>query len=220
MTRRGTAALALAVVAACTVAATSGPAADEPLQVHVRPTKLIFGSIFRMNGVLRGGHPGDHVSIVSKPCGYSQKTTVFAVPVRAGGAFSFAAEPMLNTTFSVAADTKQSQDFKLTVQPQVALVAGPIGTKRFRVDVTTTGGLTLDGGTLLIQQHAPKAGGAWAPLLTTKLKDHSIPAAMTSVASAVFTATDLQEHGVVRAVLPRAGSGPCYEPTISNALGT
>jgi hypothetical protein len=220
VSRRLRVAFVLAVAAACTIAATSGPAANDPLQVHVRPTKLIFGSIFRLNGVLRGGRPGDRVSIVSKPCGYSQKSTVFSVPVRAGGTFSFAAQPMLNTTFSVTSDKTRSRDFALTVQPQVALVAGPVGTKRFRVDVTTTGGLTLGDGTVIIQQHAPKSGGAWTQLLATKLKDHSIPAAMTSVASAVFTATDLQEHGVVRAVLPRAGAGPCYEPTISNALGT
>lgn len=222
MTRRASALLLVvaALTLVCAIAAASIPAAGDPLQVQVRPTKIIFGSIFRMKGVLAGGHPGDQVSILSKPCGYSQKTTVFNVPVRKGGTFSFAAQPMLNTTFSVRAGKAASHDFTVTVQPQLELVAGPVGTKKFRVDVTTTGGLTLDGATLVIQQHAPKAGGAWTQLLTTKVHDRSIPAAMTSLGSAVFTATDLQAHGVVRAVLPRSGSGACYEPTISNALGT
>jgi hypothetical protein len=222
MTRRARALLLAAAVltVVCAVAAASIMAASDPLQVQVRPTKLIFGSIFRMKGVLADGHPGDQVSILSKPCGYSQKTTVFNIPVRKGGTFSFAAQPMLNTTFSVRAGKTASRDFQVTVQPQLQLVAGQVGTKQFRVDVTTTGGLTLDDATLVIQQHAPKAGGAWTQLLTTKVHDRSIPAAMTSLGSAVFTATGLQPHGVVRAVLPRSGSGACYEPTVSNAIGT
>ena len=206
--------LALSLVVGVASAA-AAKKAQPTVRLRVSARTLGLGQLLRMRGSLPAAAGGQSISIVSRPCGFEGKAEVVRVTVRHDGTFVFAAEPMLTTTFSVLWNNVASSDVTVTVQPAIAVTALPNG--RIGVQVTTTGGYSIDGREVLVQRLRP-GRTAWQTLAAVQVKNVSLPDAMTWVSTGSVSRAGLGPHDQVRALLTRDQAGPCYEPVASAPL--
>jgi hypothetical protein len=169
---------------------------------------LVYGAA---SGVILSGKipgaAGQKVMLMSQSCKFNSASALAQVKVGRNGAYSFRFQPALNTVFSVrwAGVTKTA---RVTVAPLVALTRESAG--RYRIDVSTTNGVFLDGKPVVLQR---LAGSRWVGVATGMLAQSSSEDLLT-VTSSITIAKNL--YGAkLRAILPASG---CYAGAASSQI--
>jgi hypothetical protein len=171
--------------------------------------RLTFGSQrgVSFSGRIPGAKAGQAVTVFSQACGFDSASPLMTVKTGKGGVYHFRVQPGLNTSFSVRWNG-HSRTILVSVRPSVSLVRESAG--RYRVDVSTTNGIFLDGQHVVIQRWR---GGRWVSAGGTTLAANSPADEMTAVSSGIYAAS---LYGVkLRAVVPATA---CYASATSGTI--
>lgn len=168
----------------------------------VAPATLVYGKgDVVLSGVVSSRKAGQEVTILSQPCRFTEPAAIATVRTGAGGAFRFRVQPMLNTRFRVRAGGVSSRTVDVRVRPVVDLKR--TGTGRYRVVVSTTNPVFLDGRPVLLQR---AVGTRWTTVKRALLEKASPETLVTVLSAATIS---VKTTGTLRATLP-ASSGSCY----------
>jgi hypothetical protein len=151
------------------------------------------------------------MQVLTIACGFSTYTRVAQFRMPAGGRYSYTSAPTISTVYSMRAGDLEVQKRNVRVRPLVALTK--VGA-RYRADVTSAGGTTFGGKTIVFER-ARSAKGPWTKVSAPKLKHTSSPTAINAVASA--TAPRVAAGSFLRARFPAASARPCYDGAVSAA---
>lgn len=203
--------LALAAATIAVLVPASSAAQKVGPSLTATPVTIEFGKgDIVLSGVVPSKRAGETVSILSQACLFTEPSEIATVTTRAGGAFRFRIQPMLNTTFRARWNASVSGAVKIGVRPVVELrrLAGG----RYRVQVATTNPVFLDGKTVELQR---SVGSRWVTVKRAALAKASGNTAIT-----VLSAVTIQVRvtGTVRAKLPQAQAG-CYLGATSSSIG-
>jgi hypothetical protein len=190
-------------------AASAAPAASPSLMATPRTVVYGAGEIV-LTGVVPSKRAGEAVTILSQACRFTEPAAIATVTTRAGGAFRFRIQPMLNTSFRVRWKTSTSAAVRIGVRP--VLDVRRIRAGRYRVQVATTNPVFLDGKVVSLQR---KAGARWVTIKRARLSKASTETAITVLSAATM---DVRTTGTLRAVLPAAQAG-CYLGGASATIG-
>jgi hypothetical protein len=114
-------------------------------------------------------------------CRAKDEATLASVKRGRGGIFRYVVRPGVSMTIRAGAGGRTSTPARISVSPLVTLTRESAG--RYRVDVSTTNGVSLDGARATIQR---LVGKRWRSVGTTALSANSPPVAMTAVSTGVF----------------------------------
>lgn len=174
---------------------------------------IVYGGQIRLAGTIPANLRQTRVvRILSLSCGFSTYTRIAEFPMPASGAYTYRTAPTISTLYSVRAGDIEAAKLNVRVRPQVTLTKVSGG--KFRADVTSAGGTTFGGKTILFER-AKSAKGPWTRLSSPKLKHTSSPTALNAVASA--SSPRLAAGSFVRARFAPASARPCYDGGASAA---
>lgn len=201
----------MAAVATTLLAVPASMAAPkaEPL-LAVAPAAVEYGrGEIVLSGVVPSKRAGETVSILSLPCRFTEYAEIGTTTTRAGGAYRYRLQPMLNTRFRVRAGAAHSRAVAVRVTPVVEVEK--VGPGRYRVKVSTTNPVFQDGSRVLLQR---AAGARWVTAGQGTLKKASAETAITVESAGIIAA---RVTGQVRAVLP-AAQAKCYQAGTSKPI--
>jgi len=199
-----------------TVTVTAAPAT---LTASAAPRSLNYGATTAVSGTLSTAQANQKVEILAQPCGENNAKAVGNVTTGTGGAFTYNAQPTLNTIYTArfgnGATAVTSPAVNVSVRPIVKLRRN--ASHRFTAQVIAA--QSFVGKAVVFQRWVAKRH-RWIRVKTVFLGSRSAattPLAATTVSSVTFGAA-LRSRLSVRAVLASGQAGPCYldakSPTI------
>jgi len=195
------------LLAFCAAPAAAAPAT---LTLKASPTVVAYGGSTALSGVLSTLKSGQRVDILGQDCGQGAFKKVTTVTTTAGGAFTYAAKPSMNTTYQA----KQ----KNVVSPNASVQAAPVLTLRKlaknKFSASVTGAQTFVGKFVVFQRLRTSKWVSLKHVTLTTLTQGTKPTEVTSAAFTIRLPTKLK----IRAVLPAAQAGTCYLPTKSKVI--
>ena len=202
----------LAACAAVLAAPVSLAAPTASPSLTMTPRVLDFGKgEIVLAGAIPSKRAGEEVAILSQPCRFTEPAEIGKVTTKAGGAFRFRVQPMLNTRFRVRWNKSVSGALGVGVRPLVELKRLAQG--RYRVAVTTTNPVFLNGKLVELQR---SAGGRWVTVKRAPLAKASPETAITVISAATISA---RTTGLLRARLP-AAQAECYLGATSSTIAS
>jgi hypothetical protein len=199
------------VVAALTLVAVAA-AAPPSLTLTATPNVVTYGGTTKLAGVLSTHKAGEAISIQAQPCGKPNFGSIADAKTTTGGAFSFTAQPTMNTTYRAKFKGATSPAVAVTVKPLLRLKK--LTSARYRARITA--GISFAGKYVNLQRFNSSTG-RWRTVtrITFKTGQASGPAPTT-----VSTGTKkvrLKHRIKLRLMLPQAQAGACYASTTSNS---
>jgi plastocyanin len=186
-------------------------AAPATLTVAAAPRTVNYGGSTTVSGTLSTAQANQKVDIMAQPCGENNAKAVGTVTTGAGGAFTFHAQPTLNTIYSAkfgaGNNAATSPNVNVNVRPIVKLRRN--AAHRFSVQVISA--QSFVGKAVVFQRWVAKRK-RWIRVKTVFLGARtaaSTPLAATTVSTVTFGA-NLRSRLSVRAVLASGQAGPCY----------
>lgn len=175
---------------------------DASQRVYGQPKPLTI------TGTVPSGKAGEQVALLSRTCGFTGAAHLATLTTGAGGVFRYSYEPAISASFAVRWNNLTSTGKAVRVQPAIAFKK--IGNGRYRVDVSTTNGVFLDGTKVTLEA---LAGGHWTPVGQAVLAKNSPIDVMTAVSSATIAKAVAGKK--LRARVPATA---CYAPAASAAI--
>jgi hypothetical protein len=212
MRRIGTRMMLLVAAALAIASAAAAQPANAPT-LALSASAIEFGSTITLHGTSADASAGQDVQILSQACGFSGSVPVGTAKTKAGGAYSFTVQPMLNSAFQVQVGTATSNALRVTVRPLVQIRR--LGAGQFRVDVSVANGAFFTGATTL--QRYDVRTKSWKPAGSASLKANSDPQDLTAVSSATVRVA-VARGTRVRAAVSQATVGSCYRPAVSASV--
>lgn len=210
LTRRRAGTL-LAVCASVLVAPVSFAAVTAVPSLAITPKVIEFGTTgVVLSGAIPSKRAGEKVSILSQPCLFTEAAEIATTTTKAGGAYRFKVQPMLNTRFRVRWNQSLSSFARVDVRPIVELERVAAG--RYRVEITTTNPVFLNGKSVELQR---SVGARWVTLRSAKLVKASPETAITVISAATIS---VRTTGRLRAKLPTT-QARCYLGATSSTIG-
>lgn len=199
-------------VAILTAFCVAAPVAAAPptLTLKASPTVVSYGGSTTLSGVLSTQKSGQRVDITAQECGQTAFKKVSTVTTTTGGAFTYAAKPVMNTKYQAKQKGATSPTAAVQVSPTLALKK--LAKNKFSVSVTA--GQTLVGKFVVFQRLRRTK---WVSLKHVTLATVTHGTKPTEVSSASFTVR-LPVKLRVRAVLPAAQATTCYLPAKSKVI--
>src|SRR5689334_11281813 len=99
--------------------------------IAVTPTAVVYGNKTALAGVLASKQAGVSLQVLAQACGASAPSAVTTVTTTTGGAFTYQAQPLNKTAYSVKSKNQTSSAATVNVMPQIALKK--IGRHRYSV---------------------------------------------------------------------------------------
>ena len=199
--------LGLLLALAGAVAAAGRPAASATSVISYGQSATISGPVpARFRSASR-------MQVLTIACGFTTFTRVAVFRMPAGGIYAYRTAPTLSTLYSMRAGDIEVQRRNVRVRPLVTVTKAGAG--RFRADVTSAGGTTFGGKTIVFER-ARTAKGPWSRVSAPKLKHTSSPTALNAVGSATITARQ-PAGSFLRARFPATSARPCYDGAVSAA---
>lgn len=164
-----------------------------------------------LSGVISSQAANESVVVNGQECGKTAFTRVGAATTTAGGNWTFAVKPTINTTYQARWGRTDSSTVLVKVKPKIRLTR--VGS-RFKARITAAQSFT--GKVVLFQRFRP-AVRRWATLKRVTLAASTTPTAGTFVTPANFRAR-IRKGWRLRVLLPQAQAGTCYLAAPSNTL--
>jgi hypothetical protein len=200
---RTLASLAALTTTLLVVAATS-TAKPPPVTISASPPIVTNGSSVTLSGKIADNTAGQTVTVLAEPSGASSFSTLGSVTTTAGGQWSDAVKPTIETTYEASWMNNTSSTMTVKVRPLItlSLVSKTSGT----FSVKVSGARSFAGKFVLVQRLS--STGA------TNLKK------VTLDANSAATFTVRLHHGSsrLRAVMPTSQTEPGYITGMSNVL--
>jgi plastocyanin len=182
------------------------------VSLAVAPNLVTYGGRVTLSGALSNQKVGDQVSIEAQPCGASAFTNVTTATTTTAGAFSYAIQPLKNTTYQVKYKNATSTQVAVRVRPRITL--GKVAPRRFTVRVRA--GDSFAGKAVAVQRFNSSTN-RWVLVRSALLRSSTAGVAPT-VESAVTFTLSVRSRTRVRVTMSAAQAGSCYAPGVSNAV--
>ena len=186
----------------------TAPAAS--LSLTVNPLLVAYGGSSVVSGVLSTQLVGDSIDVLAQQCGAATATKLITVQTTAGGAYTTAVKPLMNTAYTAKDKALTTTSTTVRVKPILRLTR--VGLHRFTLRVTAGSSF---GGKYASFQRYNGTLRRWVAVKAVLLKASSMGIAPTVITSSSFRST-VASRLRIRATLPQAQVGSCYLPGTSN----
>ncbi len=176
------------------------------------PAKVVYGGKATVTGTLVSKQAGTSLKVLAQPCGAANATQVATITSGTGGAFSYQAQPLLRTAYTVTSKNLSSPTAMVKVAPSVRLARA--GKHRYRVRISAAQSFA---GKFASFQRFRASVGHWRGVRRVLLQANSTGVAPTVVTSAKFR-SGLKAEIRVRVVLGQKAAGVCYLSGRSNTI--
>lgn len=171
-----------------------------------------FGASTTVSGLVSTGQAGDTVTVYAQACGSATSTRLGAATSVAGGAWSFAVRPTINTVYEARWRNTASSKIEVKVGPRVALVK--LRARTFSARVTAASSFV--GKHVVLQRYATTRR-RWVTVRVVVLRTAGAPVEAAITTRAGFTSR-LRRGTRLRLVLPQSQAGTCYAPAQSGLV--
>jgi plastocyanin len=182
------------------------------LSMTASAAQVAYGGSVTLSGTVSSATAGETVSIEAMDCGKTTFSRVASVRSAAGGAWSYAAKPTLNTVYRSKWKTATSAQLAEKVAPVVSL--GRIRVGRFSASVTAAQSFA---GKYVVLQRYVRTRQAWKTVKRVTLRTAKAGTAPTMITSARFRARGTR-GARLRLLLTQPQAGACYAPARSSAV--
>lgn len=192
-----------------TITVTAPP---ESLSLAGKPALLTYGAKVVLTGTLSTQKVGENIDVLAQPCGTNAATKLATVATTTGGAFTYTAAALQNTTYTSKIRATTSNAAGVRVRP--ALRLAKVAAHRYSLRVSAAQSF---GGKYASFQRYNGTLGRWVAVKTVLLKASAAGVAPTVLSTASFRST-IKARLRVRVALGQAQVGGCYAPGLSNAI--
>jgi hypothetical protein len=204
--------LAVTVFVGAALAA-AATAAAPTLTLAASAPSVVYGKAVTLSGVLSTQKTNQQIVVQAQACGKTTFVKAGNTKTTAGGKYSLAQTPTVNTVYQAKWKSTISSKVTVNVKPLLELKKVARGSYTAKV----TAGIDLKGKVILFQRYS-KLRKRWKQvkkvILTTSTAGPSKP---TMVASASFKAK-VALHPRVRIAISKIQVGQCYLPAASKSL--
>jgi plastocyanin len=192
-----------------TITVTAPP---ESLSLAGKPALLTYGAKVVLTGTLSTQKVGENIDVLAQPCGTNAATKLATVATTTGGAFTYTAAPLQNTTYTSKIRATTSNAAGVRVRP--ALRLAKVAAHRYSLRISAAQSF---GGKYASFQRYNGTLGRWVAVKTVLLKASAAGVAPTVLSTASFRST-IRARLRVRVALGQAQVGGCYAPGLSNTI--
>ena len=178
------------------------------------PAKVVYGGRATLSGTLVSKQAGVSLQVMAQQCGATKAAQVATVTSGTGGTFSYAAQPLLRTTYTIKSKNLSSSAATVKVVPSLRLSR----TGKHRYAVRLSAAQSFAGKNVSFQRFRP-AVHRWRGVKRVLLHTDSTGIAPTVVSSAKFR-SGLRRGLRVRVALTQKQAGLCYLAGHSNTIRT
>jgi plastocyanin len=182
------------------------------VSLRVTPAVLVYGRKVALSGTLASQQAGESLQVIAQQCGQSAPTALARVSTTAGGAYSYQAQPLKNTIYTVK--VKNSTSNTATVKVRPALRLGKVAPHRYSVRVFAAQSFA---GKYASFQRYRLALRRWITIKRVLLRANTSGVAPTVITSAKFRSS-IKAGLRVRVVLGQTQVGSCYLAGRSNTI--
>jgi plastocyanin len=187
-------------------------AAPASLSLTAKPLIVVYGGSSVLSGVLSTQKVGENIDVLAQQCGATAPTKLTTVQTTAGGAYTTAAKPLMNTVYTAKSKALSSAAVTVRVRPSLRLTK--LGSHRFSVRVSA--GSSFSGKYASFQRFSGTLH-RWVAVKVVRLGASTAGVAPTVVSAASFRAS-VASGLRVRVTLPQPQVGSCYAPGTSNTI--
>lgn len=175
------------------------------------PKTVVYGAKSTLDGKLASGQSGQSVQIREQMCGETKSTAVATVTTTAAGAFSYQAQPVKKTTYTLS-NKGATASIGVGVAPSLHLKK--VGRHRYSVKVSAA--QSFVGKVATFQRHQATLK-RWVRVKRVTLKTSTAGTAPTVITSAKF-GSRIRTRLRVRITLGAKQVGSCYLAGRSNTI--
>jgi len=177
-------------------------AAPPTLTLKAAPIVVTYGGTSTLSGVLSTQKTGQAIDIRTEACGQNAFNKTASATTTAGGAYTYAAKPTINTNYQTKLKGATSATVAVKVAPVLTLKKLALG----RFSVSATAAQSFAGKHVVFQRLRRTK---WVTLKTVTLGTAKTTTAPTQVTSATFRIR--MPRGLkVRSLMPAAQAATCY----------
>jgi len=204
--------LAVTAIAGAALAAAAAAAAPT-LTLAANAPSVVYGKPVTLSGVLSSQKTNQQITLQEQPCGKTTFTRAGNVKTTAGGNYSLAQTPAVNTVYQ--AKWKGTVSSKVTVNVKPLLELKKVARGSYTAKVTA--GMDLKGKAILFQRYS-KTKKRWVQVKRIVLTTFTAgPSKPTMVDSVSFKAK-VARRTRVRVSIGKVQAAPCYIAAVSKSL--
>jgi plastocyanin len=178
----------------------------------VKPKAVVYGGKLTLAGTLASQQSGQSLQVRAQACGASTSTQIATVTTGTGGAFSYQAQPLKQTAYTVSSKSLTSSPATVNVLPRLHL--GKVGRHRYVVRVFASDSFA---GKYATFQRYRSAVKRWRTVKRVLLRANSTGVAPTVISSTKFRSS-VKARQRVRVLLGQKQVGACYLAGRSNTI--
>jgi plastocyanin len=182
------------------------------LSLALAPGVALYGRKVTLSGTLASKQAGESLEVLAKQCGQSASTRIASVTTTTGGAFSYQAQPLKNTVYTVKFKSFTSNTATVKVRPRLRL--GKVAPHRYSLRVFAAQSFA---GKYATFQRYRLALRRWVTVKRVPLRANGTGVAPTVITSAKFR-SGIKAGLRVRVVLGQTQVGSCYLAGRSNTI--
>jgi plastocyanin len=182
------------------------------LSLAATPGVAVYGRKVTLSGALASQQAGESLQIFAQQCGEATSTRMATVTTTTGGAFSYQAQPLKNTTYTVKFKSLTSRAATVKVRPRLRL--GKVAAHRYSLRVFAA--QSFAGKYATFQRYRP-ALRRWVAVKRVLLRSSAAGVAPTVITAAKFRSR-VKAGMRVRVVLGQRQVGSCYLAGRSNTI--
>lgn len=180
--------------------------------IAVRPGTVVFGGKVTLAGTLADKQSGESLQVFSLQCGATNATALATIKSTTGGAFSYQAQPLRRTAYSVRVKNANSTAATAKVTPLLRL--GKVARHRYALHISAAE--SFAGKTATFQRYS-KTKKRWVKVKRVLLQADTTGVAPTVITSSTFR-SGIKARQRVRVTLGARQVGSCYLAGRSNTI--
>lgn len=182
------------------------------VSLTVTPKSVVYGRKATLAGTLASKQAGQSLQLLAQQCGASASTTLATVTTTTGGAFSYQAQPLKQTAYTVKFKNSTSRAATVKVDPRLRL--GKVARHRYMLRVFAAQSFA---GKYATFQRYRLALRRWVNVKRVLLRANATGVAPTVITSVRFRSR-IKAGLRVRVVLGQTQVGSCYLAGRSNTI--
>jgi plastocyanin len=175
------------------------------------PKTVVYGTKSTIAGKLASGQSGQSLQVHAQMCGDTKSSVVATIATTAGGAFSYAAQPLKKTTYTLS-NKSLSASIGVGVKPSLKLKK--VGRHRYSVSVSAAQSFS---GKVATFQRYRRSLHRWVKVKRVTLGIGAVASPPTIIERANFR-SHIKARQRVRVSLGQKQVGACYAPGRSNTI--
>jgi plastocyanin len=180
--------------------------------IGVRPGAVVYGGKVTLAGTLADKQSGESLQVFALQCGATNATALATIKSTTGGAFTYTAQPLRQTAYSVRVKNANSNAAIAKVAPRLRL--GKITRHRYSLRISAAESFA---GKYATFQRYSTAKKRWVKVRRVLLKANTTGVAPTVITSANFR-SGIRAKQRVRVTLGAKQVGSCYIAGRSNTI--